>query len=169
MERLLPRLRAVIELLIAVLLAGMVVLTFADVIGRRLFGAPIYGAHDITEHLMALVVFTGLPIVTLAGAHLTIDLFDRILMRPELALWRALIAVAVAAVLALTAWLFFRHAGNASAIAEVSQALRLPRAPLYYYMSLCSALAALAALDGARRALSGRDAVLPPARTETPA
>ncbi|MGR3590949.1 MAG: hypothetical protein ACU0BO_03120 [Limimaricola soesokkakensis] len=59
MTRLLPRLRAVIETLIALLLAAMVALTFADAIGRCLFGAPIYGAHDITEHLMALVVFAA--------------------------------------------------------------------------------------------------------------
>ena len=90
MERLMHHFRAAIETLIACLLAGMVALTFADVIGRRLFGAPIYGAHDITEHLMALVVFTGLPIVTIGGAHLTIDLLDRVLMRPRLAWWRAL-------------------------------------------------------------------------------
>ncbi|PSK86192.1 hypothetical protein CLV79_106201 [Limimaricola soesokkakensis] len=58
---------------------------------------------------------------------------------------------------------------SSPAIVEVSQALRLPRAPLYFYMSLCTALAAIAALDSARRALTGRDTVLPPAQTETPA
>ncbi|MGR3631000.1 MAG: TRAP transporter small permease subunit [Limimaricola soesokkakensis] len=103
MTRLLLRLRAVLETLIALLLAAMVALTFADVISRRLFGAPIYGAHDITEHLMALVVFAGLPIVTLGRAHLTIDLLDKLLLRPGLAWWRALVALATAAVLGFVA------------------------------------------------------------------
>lgn len=48
----------------------MVALTFADVIGRRLLGTPVFGAHDLTEHLMGLLVFAGLPLVMLAAMQL---------------------------------------------------------------------------------------------------
>ena len=72
------KIRRVVETVMALFLLAMVALTFADVIGRRLIGKPIYGANDITEHLMALVVFAGLPLVTAAGAHLTIDLLDKL-------------------------------------------------------------------------------------------
>ncbi|NBR34661.1 MAG: TRAP transporter small permease subunit, partial [Rhodobacteraceae bacterium] len=68
-----------IETVVAIIVIGMVALTFADVIGRRLFGAPIYGANDLTEHMMALIVFAGLPIVTANGLHLTVDLFGKFL------------------------------------------------------------------------------------------
>lgn len=130
----------------ALFLLAMVGLTFIDVIGRRLIGKPVYGANDITEHLMALVVFAGLPLVTLAGAHLTVDLFDRLIALPKMAWWRALISVIVTVVLGLLAWLFLKHGLNASQINEVSQALRVPRAPLYFFMSLGCFLSALAAL-----------------------
>ncbi|WP_241477374.1 TRAP transporter small permease [Leisingera sp. ANG-S5] len=129
----------------ALFLLAMVALTFTDVIGRRLFGEPVYGANDITEHLMALVVFSGLPLVTSAGAHLTIDLLDKLLDRPGLAWWRVLTGLLVAAVLGLMAWLFVKHGLNASSISEVSQALWVPRAPLYFFMALSCALSALAA------------------------
>ena len=124
---------------------AMVALTFADVIGRRIFGAPIYGAHDITEHLMAFVVFCGLPLVTAAGAHLTIDLFDRLIGQRWMAWWRALTAVLVVAILCLLSWLFVRHGLNAARISEVSQALRVPRGPLYLFIAASFALSALAA------------------------
>lgn len=146
MQALAWKMRRAVETLMALFLLAMVALTFADVIGRRLFGRPIYGANDITEHLMALVVFSGLPLVTAAGAHLTIDILDKLVDRPSMAWWRALIAGLTTAVLALIAWLFVRHGLNAAQISEVSQALRVPRAPLYIFMALSCALSALAAI-----------------------
>ena len=49
----LSRIRKLVDTLPILTLSGMVLLTFIDAIGRRLFGAPLYGAHDATEHLMA--------------------------------------------------------------------------------------------------------------------
>lgn len=140
------KIRRGVETVMALFLLGMVALTFADVIGRRIIGKPIYGANDITEHLMALVVFAGLPLVTAAGAHLTIDLLNKLVSQPWMAWWRVLVSVLVTLVLAVIAWLFVKHGLNASRISEVSQALRLPRAPQYFFMALSCALSALAAL-----------------------
>lgn len=135
-----------VETVMSLFLLAMVALTFADVIGRRLFGTPIYGSNDITEHLMALVVFAGLPLVTAAAAHLTIDIMDELISKPWMAWWRVLTSLLVVAVLAVTAWLFVKHGLNASRISEVSQALRVPRGPLYFFMAFSCALSALAAL-----------------------
>ena len=140
------KIRRLVETVIALFLLAMVALTFADVIGRRVLGTPIYGSNDITEHLMALVVFSGLPLVTAAAAHLTIDLMDKLMSRPWMAWWRVLTSLLVVAVLALMAWLFVRHGLNAASISEVSQALRIPRGVLYFFMAASCALSALAAL-----------------------
>jgi TRAP-type C4-dicarboxylate transport system permease small subunit len=72
---------------LVVLLSAMVALTFTDVLGRRLFNTPVFGANDITEHLMALIIFSGLPLLTARRGHFSIDLFDHWLLRPK---WRAL-------------------------------------------------------------------------------
>ncbi|MDT8343889.1 MAG: TRAP transporter small permease subunit [Thermohalobaculum sp.] len=140
------KLRRAVETLIAVFMIAMVALTFVDVIGRRLVGKPIYGANDITEHLMALVVFSGLPLVTAAAAHLTVDILDKLVMAPWMRWWRILASVLVAVVLGLLAWLFVRQGLTVSAISEVSQALRVPRAPLYFFMAASCALSAMASL-----------------------
>lgn len=140
------KIRRGVETVMAMFLLAMVALTFADVIGRRLFGKPIYGSNDITEHLMALVVFAGLPLVTAAAAHLTIDILDKLVSKPWMAWWRVLTSALVVGVLVLIAWLFVVHGLNASRISEVSQALRVPRGPLYFLMAFSCALSALAAL-----------------------
>jgi TRAP-type C4-dicarboxylate transport system permease small subunit len=74
-----------VEALLATLLGFMVLLTFVDVIGRHVFNQPVYGANDITEHLMALIVFAGLPLVTRARGHLAVDLFDYHIMSQAMA------------------------------------------------------------------------------------
>ena len=84
--------------------------------------------------------------MTAAGAHLTIDLLDKLVSKPWMAWWRVLVSVLVTVVLALIGWLFIKHGLNASRISEVSQALRVPRAPLYFFMALSCVLSALAAL-----------------------
>lgn len=139
------KIRRYVETLIAIAMALMVGLTFLDVIGRRLVGRPIYGANDITEHLMALMVFAGLPLVTAAAAHLTVDLMDRVIMAPGMRWWRFLISMLVTLVLALLAWLFARQGLNSIQISDVSQALRIPRAPVYFFMAFSAALSAAAA------------------------
>ena len=127
-------------------LSGMVLLTFTDVIGRRLFNTPVFGAHDITEHLMAVIVFSGLPLLTANRAHLSIDLFDRWLLQPQWRIWHYLVNGLIAAVLALIAYEFAVSIEEANDMREVSQALGIPRAWMYAYLAITSGLAALAAL-----------------------
>jgi TRAP-type C4-dicarboxylate transport system permease small subunit len=140
------RLQQVVEILLMPFLSGMVLLTFTDVIGRRLFNTPVFGAHDITEHLMAVIVFSGLPLLTANRAHLSIDLFDRWLLQPQWRIWHYLVNGLIAAVLALIAYEFAVSIEEANDMREVSQALGIPRAWMYAYLAITSGLAALAAL-----------------------
>jgi len=140
------RLQQVVEILLMTFLSGMVLLTFTDVIGRRLINTPVFGAHDITEHLMAVIVFSGLPLLTANRAHLSIDLFDRWLLQPQWRIWHYLVNGLIAAVLALIAYEFAVSIEEANDMREVSQALGIPRAWMYAYLAITSGLAALAAL-----------------------
>ncbi|MFT6774506.1 MAG: TRAP-type C4-dicarboxylate transport system permease small subunit [Paracoccaceae bacterium] len=123
---------------------SMVALTCAEVIGRRIIGGPIHGANDIAEHLLAPVVFADLPLVTAAGAHLTIDLLDTQIGQAWRALRRALTPALVIIVLATIAWLFGAHGLNTSRSPKVNAALRGPRAPLHFLMALSAGRSALA-------------------------
>jgi len=137
--------RAVSGLLV-VMLSAMVALTFVDVVGRRLFNTPVFGANDITEHLMALIIFSGLPLLTAQRGHLSIDLLDPWLLRPRWRAWHKAVDVLIAAVLGLIAWEYFIAVGEAKQINEVSPALTIPRAWMYGYIACTTSIAAVLAL-----------------------
>lgn len=135
-----------VSMVLVIMLSAMVLLTFTDVIGRRLFNTPVFGANDITEHLMAIIVFSGLPLLTLQRGHLSIDLLDTWLLKPGFRWWHKGVDMLIAAVLGLIAWQYFIAIGEAREMSEVSQALNIPRAWMYTFISFTTALASVAAL-----------------------
>ncbi|MFZ9286405.1 MAG: TRAP transporter small permease [Burkholderiaceae bacterium] len=135
-----------VSTVLVVSLSVMVVLTFVDVVGRRLFNTPVFGATDLTEHLMAVIVFAGLPLLTAQRGHLSIDLFDAWLLRPQYRWWHKAVDLLIAAVLGLIAWRYFLSVHEALEIKEVSPALTIPRAWAYGFIAATSAIAAVAAL-----------------------
>lgn len=132
--------------LLVLMLSAMVALTFVDVLGRRLFNTPVFGANDITEHLMAIIIFTGLPLLTARRGHLSIDLLDHWLLRPAWRPWHKVVDVLIATVLALIAWEYVAAVGEAQQIADVSPALNIPRHWMYGYIAVTTSLAAVLAL-----------------------
>jgi TRAP-type transport system small permease protein len=135
-----------VSTVLVIMLSAMVLLTFTDVVGRRLFNAPVFGANDITEHLMAIIVFSGLPLLTLQRGHLSIDLLDAWLLRPGFRWWHRGVDFLIAAVLGLIAWQYFIAIGEAREMSEVSQALSIPRWWMYTFIAITTTLAALAAV-----------------------
>lgn len=146
MDRVITHIRQMIEYLLMFSLLMMVVINFADVIGRHLFNHPIFGIQDLTEHLMAVVVFCGLPLVTMAGTHLTVDLFDKLTQSSGMRWWKQVITLLMTVILCLISWTFLQSALEAHSIADVSPELRLPRAPLYLLMACSAVLSALGLL-----------------------
>ncbi len=140
------KIETAVGLVLVVLLSVMVALTFVDVLGRRLANTPVFGANDITEHLMAIIIFTGLPLLTARRGHLSIDLLDHWLLRPAWRPWHKAVDVLIAAVLALIAWQYFVAVGEAQQIDEVSPALNIPRHWMYGYIAVTTSLAAVLAL-----------------------
>jgi TRAP-type transport system small permease protein len=54
----------------------MMLLTFADVIGRYLFSQPIFGASEIISALLAATIFAGLGITNARDEHIVVELVD---------------------------------------------------------------------------------------------
>ena len=135
-----------LEWLLMFSLFMMVVINFADVSGRHFFNHPIFGIQDLTEHLMALVVFCGLPLVTMAGTHLTVDLLDMLMNSPHLQWWKHVTVGLIVLILLLIGFTFIQSAWEAQSIADVSPELRLPRDPLYGFMALSALFSALGLL-----------------------
>ena len=62
--------RSVLEFATALVLMAMVALTVVDVVARYLFNSPVNGAFELTEMMLATVVFLALPLTTAAGEHI---------------------------------------------------------------------------------------------------
>jgi TRAP-type C4-dicarboxylate transport system permease small subunit len=130
----------------AAVMLGLMALTCADVIGRYLFNRPIPGGFELTEMLLAALIFAGLPLVSLRNDHVTVDLLDPV--TPD---WlfqiQHVVACAVGVVctgyLAWRLWLRAEHMDRAG---ETTAQLKLKLAYLTYSMSLLMAFTAVALL-----------------------
>ena len=65
-----------LEIFSSAVLALMMLLTFVDVVGRYLLGAPIFGASEMISVMLALVIFAGLGIANARDKHIVVELID---------------------------------------------------------------------------------------------
>ncbi len=140
-------LRRVLEALCGTLAAsalfGIMWLTLVDVAGRKAISTSVPGSLELTELLMVLVIFAGLPLVSLRGEHVVFDSLD-----PMLKAWvrRAqglVVDLLCAAALAGVAWLMWVKAGNMLAYGDTTAQLKIPQGPFVYAMSTLCAVTAL--------------------------
>jgi TRAP-type C4-dicarboxylate transport system permease small subunit len=112
----------------------MMTLTFVDVVLRYVFNRPLRGAFEVTELMLLVLIFAGLPLVTHAGEHVTMDLVDRWLSaRQRQALGRLMEAVSAALMFALT-WFMWIKARRIAAYGDTTDVLRILVGPFVYFM-----------------------------------
>lgn len=72
----LERVISVLEWTTCALILAMMLLTFADVVGRYVFSNPIFGASEMISALLALTIFAGLGITNARDEHIVVELVD---------------------------------------------------------------------------------------------
>ena len=110
-------------------LFAMMALTFADVVGRKLFDASIAGSLELTELLMMVMIFAALPLASLAGTHVLFDLLDRLVPAGWARAQHALAHGLCVLLLAGAAWLTFTRAARTLAQGDQTAQLGLGVAP----------------------------------------
>lgn len=68
-----------LECVAGLTLFGMMLLTCTDVGGRYLFNNSVDGAVEITQFMLAIMVFAEMPVITWRSGHVVVDLFDQFL------------------------------------------------------------------------------------------
>lgn len=127
---------AVLGIAAALLLILMTFLTFADVVARYLLNRPIRGAFEITELALLVLIFAGLPLVSRADEHVTMDFIDRVLPPLLLRLLVRLMHAACAALMFFLAWQVWVKAGKISSYGDTTDILRITVGPFVYFMAL---------------------------------
>jgi TRAP-type C4-dicarboxylate transport system permease small subunit len=137
------RIDAVLGVAASVLLFGMMLLTFADVVARYLLNLPIRGAFEVTELTLLVLIFAGLPLVSRADEHVTMDFIDRVLPPAG---QRALVRIAhaaCAAIMFFLTWQVWIKAGKIYGYGDTTDVLRISVGPFVYFMDAMIALTGL--------------------------
>jgi TRAP-type transport system small permease protein len=137
------RIDAALGVASSVLLMGMMVLTFADVVGRYLLNRPIRGAFEVTELALLVLIFAGLPLVSRADEHVTMDFIDRVLPPAGQRMLVRLVHVICAAIMFFLTWQVWIKAGKIAGYGDTTDVLRIAVGPFVYFMDAMIALTGL--------------------------
>ena len=126
----------------AILLALML-LTFVDVVARYGFNRPVRGAFEITELMLVVLIFAGLPLVSYADEHALMDFIDRLLGPREQRLLERAVQLMCAAVMFLLARLIWLKADTIWGYRDATDVLRIVYGPFVYFMAVMIGLTGL--------------------------
>lgn len=135
----------------ALVLFGMMMLTFTDVVLRYAFNAPMQGAFEVTELLLVVLIFSGLPLVSRNDKHVTADLIDRLLTTRLRRLVAVVTHLIFCAALLGVGWLMWGKAGKLAQVGDTTQILRITLAPFVYLTSVLLLVTAIIHLVKAYR------------------
>ena len=137
------RFDAVLGVAASVILMILMLLTFVDVFARYLFNAPLRGAFESTELMLLVLIFAGLPLVSHADEHVTMDFIDHVLGARALDFLARAVHALCAAIMLLLAWLIWLKAGKIAGYGDTTDVLRVPVGPFVYFMAAMIALTGL--------------------------
>lgn len=138
---------------VTLILVAMVSLTVADVIGRYAFNRPINGAFELTEIMLATVIFLALPLTTARGEHIQVELLTTTRMPRFNQLLDLLPTVATGIILAVISWRVWIHAEKLRHDGAVTNSLSLPLSAIGYLAAISCALSACLVVLAALRKL----------------
>ena len=121
----------------------MMLLTFVDVVARYVFNRPVRGAFEVTELMLVVLIFAGLPLVSYADEHVTMDFIDRLLGAGARARLQRGVHVVTTAIMALLAWLVWLKADRIWGYRDATDVLRIVYGPFVYFMAVMIGLTGL--------------------------
>ena len=121
----------------------MMLLTFVDVVARYIFNRPVRGAFEITELMLLVLIFAGLPLVSFTNEHALMDFIDRLLSARAQRALEGLVQAVCAAIMFLLAWQVWIKANRIWAYRDATDVLRIVYGPFVYFMAVSIGLAGL--------------------------
>jgi len=148
---------ALLGIAASALLFAMMCLTFVDVVARYLFNSPLRGGFEVTELMLLVLIFAGLPLVSHGDEHVTMDFIDRMLPARAVAALVRLVHALVAAMFLFLTWQMLIKAQRIAGYGDTTDVLRIAVGPFVYFMAAMIGLTALVHLfkvfvPGSRRA-----------------
>ena len=121
----------------------MMALTVVDVVARYVFSRPLRGAFEVTELMLLVLIFAGLPLVSFSDEHAVMDFVDRVIGPVAQRRLERVVQLVNAAFMFLLTWLVWRKADRIWAYRDATDVLRILYGPFVYFMAVTLALAAM--------------------------
>jgi TRAP-type C4-dicarboxylate transport system permease small subunit len=137
------RIEGLLGVAASAILLAMMLITVVDVVARYVFSRPLRGAFEVTELMLLVLIFAGLPLVSFTDEHAVMDFVDRVLGPRALRGLTGLVHAVSAGFMALLAWLTWRKADRIWAYQDSTDVLRILYGPFVYFMAVTLALAAV--------------------------
>ena len=134
LKRFIAALQAGLGVTSAAVLFLMMAITAVDVTGRYVFNKPLPGGFEMTELLLAALIYCGLPLVSWRREHIVIDTFDTFMSKRVKRGLDILADIVCTVALAGLSWLLFRRAIRVAEYGDTTSVLTLPLAPVAYLM-----------------------------------
>ena len=125
-------------------LFALMLVTFSDVMLRSIWNAPIQAGADLTRVLMAVMVFSVLPVLSARGGHIAVDLLDGPFQRIGLArLSEVQTALTCGAMLLWPTQRVWVLADRSRSYGDVMEYLGMPLHYLGWFIAVMTGLTAL--------------------------
>jgi TRAP-type C4-dicarboxylate transport system permease small subunit len=134
---------AILGVAASAILLVMMLLTFMDVVARYGFNRPVRGAFEVTELLLVVLIFAGLPLVSFADEHALMDFVDRLLGAGGRHRLERAVQVVCAGIMFLLAWLVWLKADRIWGYRDATDVLRIVYGPFVYFMAVMIGLTGL--------------------------
>lgn len=122
-------------------LTTLVLITVVDVFGRYLLGIPLPGTSEITEIILGILIYIGLPYISKKEEHISVSLLSNYLPNNVKILHKILINFIVTLLLLVIARQLYLHGIDLKSYQEVTTFLEIPKAPIAFAMALLTVLA----------------------------
>ena len=122
-------------------LTVLVLITVVDVFGRYLLGIPLPGTSEITEIILGVLIYIGLPYISKKEEHISVSLLSNYLPNNVKILHKILINFIVTLLLLVIARQLYLHVVDLKSYQEVTTFLEIPKAPIAFAMALLTVLA----------------------------
>ena len=133
-------------LLCVTFLTILVLITVIDVLGRYLLSLPLPGTTEITEIILGILIYIGLPYITRDEEHVTVSLFSNYFNNSIIKIQKIVVNFIVSIILFIIARQLYLHGLDLNLYNEITTFLEIPKAPIAYMMASLSMIASLMAL-----------------------
>ena len=150
-DRFIERLTRWIEIALAAALVIAVILNFASVVGRYVFGVAVVGSDEVQIFLMVWIAFLGAAVVTWREQHLRMDVLVGFFPNSVQKAVRAGEAIALFVLACVVVWQSAGFVRQMMAVNRRSDAAGMPMAVPHAAVTVGFLLIALIALRRLRR------------------